>query len=97
LVGRIDQERHRVAAAPAGEHYSGTESGQPRALQLAERTQLRCGEQLGGCVGGSCLEAGVRCSQRTCDAVDRIGRQLGRAFQEHGRGGDSAPGLRPVG
>ena len=96
-LAAVEQQRRRVAAAPAGERDLGAQPVQPRALQLVERAQLRDGEQLQRGVGRAGVELGLRRGQRPRAPRRRVGRQLGRPLQERGRRRDAAAGLGPAG
>lgn len=96
-VGRTDQQRQSVAAAPAGEDDLGAEPCQPRPLKLIQRAHLRGGEELERRVGSPGLEVEMCRGHRPRSAPGRIRRQLGRAPQKRGRRRDTTPGPGPVG
>ena len=95
--GRLEQQRRRVAPAPAGEHDLRAQPLQPRALELVERPELGGGQELGRGRGVGDVELRLRRGERALDAHGGVGRQLGRPLQERGGRGQPAAALRAVG
>ena len=95
--GRLEQQRRRIAPAPAGEHDLRAQPLQPRALELVERPELGGREQVVGGRGVGDVELRLRGVERALDASDGVRRQLGRPLQERGGRGQPATTLRTVG
>ena len=95
--GRLEQQRRRVAPAPAGEHDLRAQPLQPRALELVDRPELGGGQEVGRGRGVGDVELRLGRGERALDAHGRVWRQLGRPLQERGGRGQPAAPLRAVG
>ena len=95
--GRLEQQRRRVAPAPAGEHDLRAQPLQPRALELVDRPELGGGQEVGRGRGVGDVELRLRRGERALDAHGGVRRQLGRPLQERGGRGQPAAALRAVG
>ena len=95
--GRLEQQRRRVAPAPAGEHDLRAQPLQPRALELVDRPELGGGRAARRGRGVGDVELRLRRVERALDAHGRVRRQLGRPLQERGGRRQPAAALRAVG
>ena len=95
--GRLEQQRRRVAATPAGEHDLRSQPLQPRALELVEWPELGGGQEVGRGRHVGDVELRLGRGQRALDAHGGLRRQLGRSLQEGGGRGEPATTLRAVG
>ena len=96
--GRLEQQRRRVAPAPAGEHDLRAQPLQPRALELVERPELGGGRESSDAAAASATSSfACAASSARSTRTRGVGRQLGRALQERGGRRQPAAALRAVG
>ena len=96
-LGRLQQQRRRVAVQPRGERDLPAQQVSPGALQLIQRPGLRHGEQVQRLAERAGPQAGLRRGQRAPGPARRIGRQRRRPLPERRGGGQPAAGLGPPG
>jgi hypothetical protein len=96
-LGRLEQQRGRVAAQTRGERDLTAQQVHPSALHLVQRPHLRGDEQLQRLVERAGLEVGPGRGQRALRMLCRFGRQQDRTLEECRGRGQPAPGLRPAG
>ncbi len=95
-LGRLEQQRRRVAAQPRREHDLPAQQVHPGALQLIQRPGLRRGQQLQGRPERPGLHVGPRRGERPLGPAGRINAQQHRTLQKRRGRGQPAAGLGPV-
>ena len=94
--GRLQQQRRRVAPAPAPEHDLRAQPLQPRALELVDRPERGAVQQVGRGRGVGHVELRLRRGERALHAPGGVWGQLGGALQERGGRGEPATALRAL-
>ena len=96
-LGRVEQQRWRVAATRLRERDLRVQQLRTRLLELVQRSRLRHAQQPQRLVGRAGLVLALRRGERPPGPAPRVRRQLGRALVERGAGRQAAPRPRAAG
>jgi hypothetical protein len=95
--GGVEEQGRGIAAALSGERDLSPKALEARVLERVERRELGRREQRVRDLGCARVELGLGCGDRSRSPSSGVGSQLGRSFQERGRGRNASATLRPVG